>query len=96
MAKIISFRFSIFQKKSFKLRVLELESLRAWHYQEGSTPTCLKKTLKKSKFNGANLGCKKNAPISLFYKQIVCPLLLKYNKVHLASPLTCQTPNVNR
>jgi hypothetical protein len=26
---------------------LELESLGAWHYQEGSTPTCRKKTLKK-------------------------------------------------
>ena len=35
------------QQKFLILSFLELESLRAWHYQEGSTPTCRKKTLKK-------------------------------------------------
>ena len=35
------------QKKALILSFLQLESLRAWHYQEGSTPTCRKKTLKK-------------------------------------------------
>ena len=34
----------------------------------------------------------KIAPILfLYYEQIVCPLLLYYNKVHRASSLTCQT-----
>jgi hypothetical protein len=28
-------------------------------YQEGFTPTCCKKTLKKSNFNGGKSGCKK-------------------------------------
>ena len=31
------------QKKGLILSFLELESLRAWHYQEGATPTCRKK-----------------------------------------------------
>ena len=35
------------QKKGLILSILELKYLRAWHYQEGSTPTCSKKTLKK-------------------------------------------------
>ena len=35
------------QKKALILSFLQLESLRAWHYQKGSTPTCRKKTLKK-------------------------------------------------
>ena len=35
---------------------------------------------------------KKIAPILfLYYEQSVCPLLLNYNNVHLASSLTCQT-----
>jgi hypothetical protein len=35
------------QKKALILCFLQLESLRAWHNQEGSTPTCRKETLKK-------------------------------------------------
>ena len=35
------------QKKALILSFLELESLRAWYYQEDSTSTCRKKTLKK-------------------------------------------------
>ena len=35
------------QQKALILTFLELESLLAWQYQEGSTPTCCKKTLKK-------------------------------------------------
>jgi hypothetical protein len=50
---------------------LELESLGAWHYQEGSMPTCRKKTLKKSKFNAAKAGCKK-----LFF--LIAPILFLY------------------
>ena len=35
---------------------------------------------------------KEIAPIFfLYYEQIVCPLLLNYNKVHFAPSLTCQT-----
>ena len=59
---MISFQKNIFQyskrtiastetndtsKESLILSFLELESLRVWHYQEGSMPTCHKKTLKK-------------------------------------------------
>ena len=36
-----------------------MESLRVWQYQEDSTPNCCKRTLKKSKFNGAKSGHKK-------------------------------------
>jgi hypothetical protein len=56
------------QKKALILCFLQVESLRAWHYQGGSTPTCRKETLKKKgnlteesqdakkkKFNRANL-----------------------------------------
>ena len=80
------------QKKALILSFLQLESLRAWHYQEGSTPTCRKKTLKKK----VNLteesqdAKKKNliAPILfLYYEESVCPLLLKYNKVYFVSSL---------
>ena len=46
------------QKKALILSFLQLESLRAWHYQEGSTLTCRKKTLKKSKFDGGKSGSK--------------------------------------
>jgi dTDP-4-dehydrorhamnose 3,5-epimerase-like enzyme len=42
------------QQKALTLSFLELESLRAWHYQESSTPTYRKKTLKK-KVNLAEL-----------------------------------------
>ena len=35
------------QKKALILSFLELESLGAWHYQEGFMPTCHKKRLKK-------------------------------------------------
>ena len=73
---------------------LELESLKAWHYQDGSTPTCRKKTLKKSKFNGAKSGRKKKliaAILFLYFEQSVCPMILNYNKVYLASSLICQT-----
>jgi hypothetical protein len=71
---------------------LELESLRAWHYQEGSTPTCRKKTLKK-KVNLAELSqdaTKKKliAPILfLYYELSLCPLILKYNKVYFVPSL---------
>jgi hypothetical protein len=47
------------QKKALILSFLQLESLRAWHYQKGSTSTCRKKTLKKSKFDGGKSGRKK-------------------------------------
>ena len=36
------------QQKALILSFLQLESLWACHYQEGSTPTCRKKTLKKN------------------------------------------------
>jgi hypothetical protein len=49
----------ILQQKALILSFLQMESLRAWLYQEGSTPTCSKKTFKKSKFNGAKSGRKK-------------------------------------
>ena len=35
-------RETIPQKTGLKLSLLELESLRAWHYQEGTMPTCRK------------------------------------------------------
>ena len=35
------------QKKALILSLLQLEHLRAWHYQKGSRPTCRQKTLKK-------------------------------------------------
>ena len=35
---------TIHQKKTLIPSFLELESLRAWHYQEGTTPTCHRKT----------------------------------------------------
>ena len=35
------------QQKALILSFLQMEILRAWQYQEGSTPTCCKKTLKK-------------------------------------------------
>jgi hypothetical protein len=46
------------QKKALTLSFLQLESLRAWHYQEGSMPTCRIKTLKK-KIDGGKSGRKK-------------------------------------
>ena len=57
-----------------------------------------KRHWKKSKFNGAKSGRKKKnliAPIwYLYYELSVCPLLLKYNKVYLASSLIAK-PNVH-
>ena len=47
------------QKKGLILSFLELKSLRVWHFQEDSTPTCRIKTLKKSKFNRSKSGRKK-------------------------------------
>jgi hypothetical protein len=41
------------------LGFLELESLRAWHYQLGSTPLAAKRHWIKSKFDGGKSGCKK-------------------------------------
>jgi hypothetical protein len=80
------------QRKALILSFLQLESLRAWHYQEGSTPTCRKNTLKKSKFNKGKSGSKKKkfliVPILFLYcEESVCPLLLNYNKVYLVSSL---------
>ena len=68
---------TILQQKVLILSFLEPESLRAWHYQEGSTPTCRKKTLKK----------KVATILFLHYELSVCPLLLNYNKVYFASSL---------
>ena len=49
------------QKKALILSFLELESLRAWHYQEGSTPTCTKRHWKKKvNLTGQSKDAKKN------------------------------------
>ena len=85
------------QQKSLILSFLQLESLRAWHHQEGSTPTCFLKTLKK-KVNLTKLSQDAKfifliAPfLFLHYELSVCPLILNYNKVYLPASLIAK-PN---
>ena len=52
---------------------------RAWHDQEGATPIFRRRTLKKSKFDGANSGCKKN-----FFNSIFNMLMLWANCMPIA------------
>jgi hypothetical protein len=65
---------------------------KAWHYQEGSTPTCCKNTLEK-KVNLKMLSQDAKfffliVPILfLFYELSLCPLILNYNKVYLSASL---------
>ena len=56
-------------------------------------PTCRKKTLKKQKNLSEQSQDEKTIPpiLLLYYEQSVCPLILNYKKVQLASSLTCQT-----
>ena len=73
-------------------QLLGARQTRAWHDQEGVTPTFRKDIGKKSKFDGANSGCKKKNFLMQFliffcYELIVCPLIFKSNKVYFASSL---------
>ena len=77
------------QQKVLILSFLELESLRAWHYHAYLSQKDIEKKVNSTE---KSQDAKKIAPILfLFYEESVCPLLLNYNKVHLASSLTCQT-----
>ena len=63
-----------------------------------SRPLSAKDIGKKSKFDGANSGCKKKKILMQFliffcYELIVCPLIFKSNKVYFASSLIAK-PNV--
>merc|ERR1712051_863296 len=62
-----------------------------------SRPLSAKDIGKKSKFDGANSGCKKKNFLMQFliffcYELIVCPLIFKSNKVYFASSLIAK-PN---
>ena len=62
-----------------------------------SRPLSAKDIGKKSKFDGANSGCKKKIFLMQFliffcYELIVCPLIFKSNKVYFASSLIAK-PN---
>ena len=80
--------------KGLILSFLELESLRAWLYQEGPTPTIRKKTLKK-KANLTELSQDAKKKINSFFNILmlsVCPFFFNSNKVYFASSLIAK-PN---
>jgi hypothetical protein len=62
------------QQKALILSFLQMEILRAWHYQEGSTPTFFLIV----------------PILFLYYELSVCPLILNYNKVYLSASLTAK------
>jgi hypothetical protein len=82
------------QKKALILSFFELESLRAWRYQEQGFHALLpqKDIEKKVNLMEQSKDAKKNliAPIFfLYYEQSVCPLILNY-KVYLVSSLNAK------
>ena len=83
-------------KERYNTQLSGAEKFEGVALSRGLQAHLLQADIEKSKFYGANSGCRKIKKeimpiLFLYYELIVSPLLLIYNKVQFGSSLNCQT-----